>query len=315
MGSSATSYTYDLLNRLTNVARTGANAYQESYTWDDNDNRLSVTKDGVTTAATYDRANQLTTLGSTSYTYDRNGNARAYGDVSLSYDAANKWTGGSVGTTSLAFTYDAFGRRVSRTVAGAETEYWYDATGLAQETGPDGQSFLRSPGGALLARDHTATGITVNYGTDRQGSVTALTDTDTSLDNTYSYDVWGGIVRATGARINPLRYVGGYHDSATDLYQMNARYYQPGAGRFTQQDPLGSSVLQANRYGYTSGDPVNYEDPSGLCPVWSGHPPARRQHRTAAAAAAEVAVGVLLALPLHPQIALLRRPMYAPPTR
>lgn len=264
VGSSATSYTYDLLNRLTRVERTGASAYQESYAWDDNDNRLSVTKDGVTTAATYDRANQLTQLGSTGYTYDRNGNARTYGNVSLTYDAANKWTGGSVGTTSLAFAYDAFGRRVSRTVGGAETEYWYDATGLAQETGTDGLSFLRSPGGALLARDHTATGITVNYGTDRQGSVTALTDTDTSLDNTYSYDVWGGIVRATGARINPLRYVGGYYDSATELYQMNARYYQAGAGRFTQQDPKAGSVFEPSRYIYTFGDPANYTDKSGL---------------------------------------------------
>jgi uncharacterized protein RhaS with RHS repeats len=55
---------------------------------------------------------------------------------------------------------------------------------------------------------------------------------------------------------------------------MGARYYQPTTGRFTQQDPLGSSVFSANRYWYADADPVNNTDPTGLatfsdCVSWS----------------------------------------------
>jgi hypothetical protein len=50
---------------------------------------------------------------------------------------------------------------------------------------------------------------------------------------------------------------------------MGARYYQPGTGRFTQLDPLPTSVFEGNRYHYTGGNPVNYTDPTGLH-TWPG---------------------------------------------
>ncbi len=45
---------------------------------------------------------------------------------------------------------------------------------------------------------------------------------------------------------------------------MGARYYHTGLGRFTQQDPLPSSVFGANRYEYAGSDPCNKTDPTGL---------------------------------------------------
>ncbi|MDP9381567.1 MAG: RHS repeat-associated core domain-containing protein [Chloroflexota bacterium] len=59
-------------------------------------------------------------------------------------------------------------------------------------------------------------------------------------------------------------YTGTYNDHMLGYYQMGARYYNAGMGRFTQQDPLGSSVFEPNRYLYTPADPVNYTDPTGL---------------------------------------------------
>jgi uncharacterized protein RhaS with RHS repeats len=44
------------------------------------------------------------------------------------------------------------------------------------------------------------------------------------------------------------------------------RRYGPGTGRFTQQDPIGFAG-GLNLYGYAGGDPVNFSDPFGLCPV------------------------------------------------
>jgi RHS repeat-associated protein len=62
---------------------------------------------------------------------------------------------------------------------------------------------------------------------------------------------------------------GGLLDAKRDasglLYRRN-RYYEPGSGRFTQEDPIGLAG-GVNLYGYAGGDPVNFADPSGEIPV------------------------------------------------
>ena len=44
---------------------------------------------------------------------------------------------------------------------------------------------------------------------------------------------------------------------------MRNRYYDPSAGRFTQEDPIGLAG-GLNLYGFAAGDPVNFSDPFGL---------------------------------------------------
>jgi RHS repeat-associated protein len=46
------------------------------------------------------------------------------------------------------------------------------------------------------------------------------------------------------------------------MYRRN-RYYDPGTGRFTQEDPIGVAG-GLNLYGFAKGDPVTYRDPYGL---------------------------------------------------
>jgi len=53
-------------------------------------------------------------------------------------------------------------------------------------------------------------------------------------------------------------------DGSSLQYRRN-RYYDPGTGRFTQQDPIGLAGGM-NAYGFAGGDPVNFSDPFGLCP-------------------------------------------------
>ena len=48
-------------------------------------------------------------------------------------------------------------------------------------------------------------------------------------------------------------------------YRRN-RQYDPTTGRFTQEDPIGLAG-GLNLYGYANGDPVNFSDPFGLCPM------------------------------------------------
>jgi len=47
---------------------------------------------------------------------------------------------------------------------------------------------------------------------------------------------------------------------------MRNRYYDPVAGRFTQEDPLGLAG-GLNAYGFADGDPANFGDPFGLDPI------------------------------------------------
>ncbi len=93
---------------------------------------------------------------------------------------------------------------------------------------------------------------------------TAMTDANQSLSASHRYDPWGNSVGASGTRYNEFRYVSTYRDTLVSMYQMGARHYKPSISRFTQQDPLGSSVFKANRYLYTPANPVNYTDPTGL---------------------------------------------------
>jgi RHS repeat-associated protein len=74
---------------------------------------------------------------------------------------------------------------------------------------------------------------------------------------------------------NPADTLGGWYgtllsakeDATGTMYRRN-RYLDPATGRFTQEDPIGLAG-GLNLYGFAGGDPVNSEDPFGLCP-WTG---------------------------------------------
>ncbi|HET7586189.1 MAG TPA: RHS repeat-associated core domain-containing protein [Gemmatimonadaceae bacterium] len=53
-------------------------------------------------------------------------------------------------------------------------------------------------------------------------------------------------------------------DKTGTFYRRN-RYYDPGTGQFTQEDPVGLAG-GLNLYGFAAGDPVNLSDPLGLQP-------------------------------------------------
>jgi len=89
------------------------------------------------------------------------------------------------------------------------------------------------------------------------------------LVSTYQYDPYGNLTSSTGSVANPWRFAGGYFDSSTGLYKFGTRYYNPGFGRWSQQDPAGGSLFDPtslNRYVYVNDDPVNLVDPDGELP-------------------------------------------------
>jgi YD repeat-containing protein len=103
-------------------------------------------------SATYDDANEIATWGGASFAYDANGNLTSDAARSYTWNARNELVGIS-GGVSASFEYDAFGRRRSKTVSGAATQFLYDGANLVQEPrvrNPRGQSPDRARHGRIF---------------------------------------------------------------------------------------------------------------------------------------------------------------------
>jgi RHS repeat-associated protein len=98
---------------------------------------------------------------------------------------------------------------------------------------------------------------------DGLGSITSLSNAAGSIANTYAYDSYGNLTASTGSLVNSFRYTGRESDQETGLYYYRARYYDPNAGRFLGEDPLGSGG-GINFYGYAGNNSPNLKDIFGL---------------------------------------------------
>jgi len=180
-------------------------------------------------------------------------------------------------TTS--FTYDALGRRATKTVGGVTTKFLYDGADLLEETDSAGTvtaRYLAGPGldePLELKRGTT----TSSYSTDGLGSITHLTNATGAIAERYTYETFGkltiknpgGTTLTTSALGNRFTFTGREWDSETGLYYYRARYYNPNTGRFLSRDPLGY-LPDVNLYRYVGNNPVNWIDAFGLdkAPAW-----------------------------------------------
>ncbi|WP_445367700.1 RHS repeat-associated core domain-containing protein [Methylomonas sp. BW4-1] len=117
---------------------------------------------------------------------------------------------------------------------------------------------------ALHEQDNTqASSSTYHYHLDHLGTPRELTDTDGKIVWSARYRAYGNLALADVQEIdNPLRFQGQYYDQETGLHYNLNRYYDPNAGRFIHQDPIGLEG-GANVYRYAP-NPMNWIDPLGL---------------------------------------------------
>ncbi len=96
---------------------------------------------------------------------------------------------------------------------------------------------------------------------DQVNSVIATTDHTGATTQTNQYSPFGLSLNSTGTDTNALKYTGRESDS-NGLYYYRARYYDPFAGRFISEDPIGFKG-GINFYAYVNNNPLRYNDPSG----------------------------------------------------
>jgi len=299
-----TNYGYDTLDRLTTATYTNQTTPQtnETYTYDPVANRIT---DHRTTAAwTYNENNQLETADGISYTYDDNGNTTNQTDANGStgspqarnyvYDTDNRLIEVRDGGNTLiaAYSYDPFGRRLSKDTGTQKTYYFYNAEGLIAEADASGQvtkSYGYAPGST--ASTGSAQAFSTNplwmkaaamgsqtqsyyyYQNDHLGTPQKLLNQSGVVVWSATYDSFGkATVDAASTVSNNLRFPGQYEDGETGLHYNWMRYYDPLRGRYVTSDPI-RLLGGVNFYIYVGGNPLAGIDPKGLFKVhgnWCG---------------------------------------------
>src|SRR5262249_50053080 len=142
---------------------------------------------------------------------------------------------------AVTLSYDALGRRVKKQAPTQTRKYLYDFKHLLQET--DGGSVLQrehtfTPGaeyGDLVSQYDSPSAGTLYHEYDALGSTQGLLNDAAAEADRWVYRAYGLQTQTTGTDANNLTFVGrqGYvHDSEAELYLLDARYYDPAAGRF-----------------------------------------------------------------------------------
>ncbi|WP_242485091.1 RHS repeat-associated core domain-containing protein [Pseudomonas sp. TH39(2020)] len=269
------SYHYDPLDRLINVRGTTP----ESFAHDPAGNLLGQGDQPTANLANV-KGNRLLMQGDRHYDYDAHGNLirerRGTGQKLVTeyrYDCQHRLIGVSLpGGSSASYQYDAFGRRIAKTVDGHTTEFLWQGERLIAESGDNRyRSYIYEPGSfrplAMLDGEGPLKATPFYYQLDHLGTPQELTDYSGEIMWSAKYRAYGNLATLEIAEIeNPLRFQGQYFDAETGLHYNRHRYYNPGTGRFLTPDPI-KLAGGLNNYQYVP-NPTGWVDPLGLngCP-------------------------------------------------
>ena len=267
-------YTYDSRGRLENVTKDGA-AWR-SYDYDANGNRLSATEDGVSVTGTYDAQDRLTSYGDATYTYTHDGQleTKTVGpDTSTyTYDELGNLLEVALPNKTIDYVVDGMGRRVAKKVDGQLTSRYLYGQGVhpiaeLNDSGGIKTQFVYATKAHvpdLMIRN----GTTYRFVTDQVGSVRMVVNASTGeVVQRIDYDPFGKVLSDSNPGLQPFGFAGGLYDPESGLVRFGARDYDARAGRWTAKDPIGFGGGDANLYGYSNQDPVNFVDPTGRISV------------------------------------------------
>lgn len=272
-GNLSLDYGYDDASQLLSITykHSGSTIGDLAYTYDAVGRRATTSGSyarlnlpAAVTSAIYNANNQLTKWGSTNITYDLNGNMNGDGTNTYTWNSRDQLSAVTKsGQTLPSFTYDAFGRRRTKTLGAAITGYLYDGANIVQElTGGSPSANLLTGLGVDEFFQRTEGATTRTFLADALGSIVALADNAGVVQTSYTYAPYGETTVSGAASNDKSQYTSRENDS-DGLYFYRARYYHPVFSRFVSEDPVGFAAGDPNLYGYVFENPVNYADPTG----------------------------------------------------
>ena len=305
-------YGYDSMGRLENTAitdNTSSVSSITSYSFDSLGNTLSEISDYGDTEYTYNSLNQLVsktvtdesgTVSDCIFSYDTAGNQIAMTDsaidqvTKMTYDAANRLKnyqiidGGDV-QYEQENEYNGEGQRIRKIEVGAEiTDYYYQGSSVFYTTDDNGYVStlsIMAGEGNLIATERPKSKNQRDYyfyNKDIRGSTTNLIDSGGECVVGYEYDDYGQtIIRYPEAAEedeklnNEICYTGSIYDEETQLYYLNARYYDPAKKGMLSQDSYRGTQTDPstwNLYAYCANNPINRIDPTGHDAIWLNSP-------------------------------------------
>lgn len=210
----------------------------------------------------------LTSAGAQSFTYSPAGEMEQTPWGQQTFDSLGRLTRIAQSDRDVTFSYDYAGRRVAE-----------HASSVASGTSPERltpDALYTIEGGSLVLNFYDGAGIVARASgndvaflhVDHLGSLVAVTDASAAVVSTLRYDPYGKVVERTGAGVaEPLGFTGGVVEQSSSLLYLQARYYQPGLGRFVSTDPIVQDVYNPitwSPYTYCADNPASYVDPTGM---------------------------------------------------
>lgn len=265
------SYHYDPLDRLVSVR----GATPETFAHDPAGNLLGQ-NDLPTANLANVKGNRLLMQGDRHYDYDAYGNLtrerRGTGQrlvTEYHYDCEHRLIGVSLpGGSTASYKYDAFGRRIEKTVDGQTTEFlWQGERLIAESAESRYRTYIYELGSfrplAMLDGEGPLKATPFYYQLDHLGTPQELTDFSGEIMWSAKYRAYGNLAALDVAEIdNPLRFQGQYFDAETGLHYNRHRYYNPSTARYLTPDPI-KLAGGLNNYQYVP-NPTGWVDPLGL---------------------------------------------------
>ena len=274
-------FTYDNDYRLTVYKRGipgGTPVIQNTYNFDAAGNRANANLNGTNTTYTINNLNQLTNLNNGSqninFTYDDNGNLTYDGIFYKKYDAEGRILSDSASPSNkVSYQYDAFGRRIKKTVNTRGFNYYYAGLRQIEERDGNTDTIINRTlfGNFLTPVMNEKNNKKFYYHQDELNSVEAISSDNGNLAERYQYDPYGqptiydpaGNVITSSATGNRFGITGQEYDNVTASYHFHYRNYSPQTGTFNQRDPIGYGDGMA-MYQYVRNNPANGIDVLGL---------------------------------------------------
>jgi len=303
-------YAYDKLNRLTNAISSTAsvtandNFYNENVTYNvmgnitklnryDKPGASRIAIDSMTyTYVSGNKIDRIDELGTAAgfinganqageYTYDGNGNQLADLNKGLTqaYNMLNLPQTAVRGTVSVAYVYDAAGKKLRKlSTMGTTTTVTEYVGGIQYEyigTYPK-ISFIQTEEGRARKngsvykyeydlKDHLGnTRLTTTWDPSDANQLTPLNS------QRNDYYAFGYTIQSLIGSLpsSPNHYLYNHKElqDETGLYDYGARFYDPVIGRWTSVDPLAEKGRRWSPYNYVFDNPMRFTDPDGMWP-------------------------------------------------